>query len=370
MKIHILLFFFFSFLGVVLSILFIFKKSGNQFSNRILSIYTLLFSYEIAYNSLYWTGKLNAIEYVHFNKTHYLLWLLYGPLVYIYIRSILKNIGFKISDVLFLIPVSIMFFSVSKFYFLDAETKLEVLNSTRISDYILLPNYVIWVILSYMFSLGIFTYIKFKNHIKVGFKEKIWFNWFIASFLGYVFLFTLYIFLIRFKIMDPKYDYFIDTGIVFFIAMLTYFGFMQPDLFNGIRPLSKIIPIYTKYSKSGLSKALAEDLKNKLHMIIIEQKPYLNCDLRLDELAAMINASRNHTSQIINEYYNLSFFDFINKYRIEEAKTLLRNQKENNLTITSIAFEAGFNNRASFYKAFKKFTHQNPSTFVKHLVAS
>ena len=79
--------------------------------------------------------------------------------------------------------------------------------------------------------------------------------------------------------MDPKYDYFIDAGIVFFIGMLTYFGFMQPDLFNGKLSISKIIPIYTKYSKSGLSKALGLDLKNSL-IHIMENKIFLNTILR------------------------------------------------------------------------------------------
>ena len=270
---------------------------------------------------------------------------------------------------MFLIPVIIMIFSVIKFYILDTKTKLEVLNSPSIRNYILLPSYFIWVILLYMFGLGIYAFYKFKDYI-IGFKEKIWLNWYIGSYIGYVLLFTSYIFLIRFKLMDAKHDYFIDTGIIFFIAMLTYFGFMQPQLFNGTKSLSKMIPIYIKYSKSGLSKALGNDLKNNLNTVIQEQKPYLNSDLRLNELANMINASRNHTSQIINEYYNLSFFDFINKYRIEEAKNLLANQKNNNLTITEIAFESGFNNRASFYKAFKKFTNQSPTIYLKHLVAS
>ena len=150
---HILLFFFVSFLGIVLSILFFIKKNGDRFSNRILSVYTLLFSYEIAYNSLYWTGKLNVLEFVHFNKTHYPLWLTYGPLVYIYIRSVIKNTKFKKEDLLFLIPIAGMLFSVSKFYLLNAETKLQVLNSSTIRNYILLPNYFIWIILFYMLVL-------------------------------------------------------------------------------------------------------------------------------------------------------------------------------------------------------------------------
>ena len=324
----------------------------------------------MAYHSLYWSGELQTLEFVHLNNSHFSIWLIYGPLAYIYVRNTVKNTTLIIQDVFFLIPPAIIIFFFSEFYFLDAETKLNVLQNNKLGDYIFFPKYMIWLMLLLMFSYGIYTYIKFKDDIKVGFKEKIWLKWFVGSYFGYVFLFALYVFLIRFQLMDPKYDYFIDIGITFFIAMLTYFGFVQPDVFNSKIPISKIIPIYRKYSKSGLSNALGLDLKNSLTTIMSQEKPYLNCDLRLDELSDMINASRNHTSQIINEYFNLSFFDFINKHRIEEAKILLSRQEENNLTITEIAYEVGFNNRASFYKAFKKFTNQNPSSFMKHQVAS
>lgn len=367
---QVIIFLFFSFLGFLLSILFFIKKDGNRFANRILGIYTLLFSYEMTYNCLKWMGSLTTTSFVHFNVTQYPLWLIYGPLVFIYVRSIINAKGFLKSDILFLIPPALMIALISPFYFLGTNTKLEVIANGEIGNYVYLPSYTIWVVIGFMIFYGIYTYQKFKDHIKVGFKEKIWLSWFVGSYFGFVFLFTLYIFLVRFGIMNPKYDYFIDGGIVFFIGMLTYFGFMQPDLFNGTRSLSKIIPIYKKYSKSGLSKALGNDFKNNLTIVMENKKPYLNCDLRMDELSEMINASRNHTSQIINEYFNLSFFDYINKYRIEEAKKLLSNQVENNLTITEIAYEVGFNNRASFYKAFKKFTNQNPSSYMKHLVAS
>ncbi|MCB0372566.1 MAG: AraC family transcriptional regulator, partial [Muricauda sp.] len=77
---------------------------------------------------------------------------------------------------------------------------------------------------------------------------------------------------------------------------------------------------------------------------------------------------RNNASQVINEHFNLSFFDFINKYRVEEAERLLESNQL--MTITDIAFEAGFNNRVSFYKAFKKVHDITPTEYKDHFMAS
>jgi len=62
------------------------------------------------------------------------------------------------------------------------------------------------------------------------------------------------------------------------------------------------------------------------------------------------------------------FRDFINSYRIRHALTLLDDFEKKNLTIESVAYESGFNNRTSFYNAFKKQTDKLPSAYLKEKV--
>lgn len=119
-----------------------------------------------------------------------------------------------------------------------------------------------------------------------------------------------------------------------------------------------------------MSEALSLEMKNKLLETMKKEQLYLNNSLRLDDLATKINLSSNHTSQIINEHFNLSFFDFVNKFRIDEAKNLLLQNKQDGTTITQLAYDVGFNNRASFYKAFKKFADDSPSNYIRHIEAS
>ena len=366
---QIIIFLFFAFLGVLLSILFWFKKTGDLFANRLLSIYTLLFSYEITYNCLQWSEIIYTTKYVHFHMTQFMLWLVYGPIVFIYVRRLTENVKFKKSDLLLFLPALLLFALFIPYYFLNATDKLDAIMNNQVFHYALFPNYGIWVIIGGMFFYGFYTYRKFKNDSKIGYKEGVWLKWFIGSYFGFVFLFALYIFLVRFNIMSYKYDYFIDAGIVFFIAMLGYFGFVQPDVFSGKKTIAQVIP-FVKYKKTGLSKALSLDLKENLLQIMENEKPYHDNDLRLDNLAELLKVSRNQTSQIINEHFNLSFFDFINKYRVEEAVELLINPEDEDVNITHIAYGVGFNNRASFYKAFKKFTNKTPSYFLKHQLVS
>ena len=72
-------------------------------------------------------------------------------------------------------------------------------------------------------------------------------KWFVGSYFGFAFMFALYIFLIWFNLMDPMYDYFVDIVIVFFIGMLAFFGFVQPEVFEG-KSIQRILP-FIKYQK-------------------------------------------------------------------------------------------------------------------------
>ncbi|MEM8895131.1 MAG: AraC family transcriptional regulator, partial [Bacteroidota bacterium] len=67
----------------------------------------------------------------------------------------------------------------------------------------------------------------------------------------------------------------------------------------------------------------------------------------------------------INEQEGVSFSDFINKYRVEDAKKLLSSGRSKQVTILAISLEAGFNSKTAFYNTFKKFTGQTPTEFIK-----
>ncbi len=128
------------------------------------------------------------------------------------------------------------------------------------------------------------------------------------------------------------------------------------DLPEGIRK---------KYAKSSLTEVVANRLWSDIRQLMDEEKPYLNPAYRLNDLATSVDHSMHHVSQVINEKEDVSFSDFINKYRVEDAKRLLRSDRSRQVTILAISLEAGFNSKTAFYNTFKKITGQTPTQFIK-----
>ena len=362
-----ILFYSFTFLGFFLSFLFLLKKKGNRQANLLLSVYTFLNSFELLNNCLRWSGELSTPTFVHLTLTQFPIWLINGPLVYLYVRKVVTGRSIYWKDAIFIIPPLIIVLLLSPFYFLSTTDKLEALETNRLWEIIYWPEYSIWVVIVIMYAYALYTYVKLGPRRQPGFIENKWIKWFVGAYVGYTTTFALYFFLLTTGILNPEYDYFLDLIIVFFIGLLAFFGFVQPEVFEG-KTIEEIIP-FVKYKKTGLSDALALDMKDKLLLLMDRDKLYLNNELRLDDVAVALNLSRNHTSQVINQFFNLSFFDFINKFRVQEALNILADNSVD-LTISQIAYDSGFNNRASFYKAFKKFADHSPSHYVSHAKAS
>lgn len=353
-----LFFLFFAFQALAIAVFFFFRKKGDSFSNRILSVFLILFACNLTYNVLYWSELLYHIEYIHLYGLLAIIWTSYSPLMYIYVRKVIKNKKIQLKDLVHLTPTITAIWLYAPLYTLSPTEKLQALRDKLIGQYIRHIDFVILFFAFIMLFYTIFTYVSFKD-ANVGYNKKRWFYWVLGSFGCYVLCMITYFTLSQLGIIDTRHDYIIMYVITLFIGLLTYFGYKQPEIFEGLS-MNKVLP-FKKYQKTGLTETYSIELKEILATHFEEHKPYLNSELRLNDLAEKLNISRHHTSQIINEHFDASFFDFVNSYRIEEAKKLLIDQ--NDLNITDIIFSSGFNNRVSFYKAFKKHTGTTPSLF-------
>jgi len=118
-----------------------------------------------------------------------------------------------------------------------------------------------------------------------------------------------------------------------------------------------------KYAKSGLSSEQMLEYKRHLEQIMQSQQAYLRSDLTLPRLAKIVNCSVNHLSQVINSGFGMSFFDYLNQYRIGHARKLLARIDGQSSAILNIAFTIGFNSNSAFYAAFKKCVGQTPAQY-------
>jgi AraC-like DNA-binding protein len=137
----------------------------------------------------------------------------------------------------------------------------------------------------------------------------------------------------------------------------------------GMMQAKSIVSIATdrslanKYAKSGLNTDQLEEFKRRLNTIMRSKQAFLQSDLTLPKLAAAVECSVNHLSQVINAGFGMSFFDYLNKHRIEYAKKQLREYDSPNSAILNVAFAAGFNSNSAFYAAFKKCLGQTPAQY-------
>lgn len=104
-------------------------------------------------------------------------------------------------------------------------------------------------------------------------------------------------------------------------------------------------------------------LHQEMLAIFEKQKPYLQHDLSLPDLARMLGTNDHYLSQSINRHTGMNFFDLINSYRVNEFKSLLRKPESNCKRILDLAYDSGFNSKTSFNRSFKKLTGMTPSEY-------
>lgn len=150
---------------------------------------------------------------------------------------------------------------------------------------------------------------------------------------------------------------------VFYVAYITY---VQPEIFKGQVKLVDPIGLF-KYKSSALTPSFSLELKEDLLSLLNKDKIYKESGISLDLLSEKLGTSRHNTSQVINEHFNMNFYELMNKFRIDEAVELIKNEKDNNLTIIDIAYKVGFNNKVTFNKSFKKALSVTPSEYIKSL---
>lgn len=127
------------------------------------------------------------------------------------------------------------------------------------------------------------------------------------------------------------------------------------------RQLMQVVPV-----EGAVKVAEVAQLTDKIKIIeraMREQKLYLEGQINLERFAEQIGLRARDVSAIINSHYHSNFFEFINGYRIEEAKRLLVADDAKDDTILDIIYKSGFNSQSAFHRFFKRITGVTPSEF-------
>lgn len=161
-----------------------------------------------------------------------------------------------------------------------------------------------------------------------------------------------------------------------YVYGMGYLGLLKSEIFADRAVEKSIIIAETmeseqtsaKYERSGLSDAAAEQHLRSLLAAMETEHLYRNSALTLTELADHLAVSPHNLSEVINTRLRKNFYDLVNGYRLEEVKRDLADPAKQHLKIISLAFDAGFNSKATFNTLFKEQTGMTPSEYKKQIL--
>lgn len=119
-------------------------------------------------------------------------------------------------------------------------------------------------------------------------------------------------------------------------------------------------------NESKPSKKHSSNLAGRLETLMENEKPYLNPDLTLSLLAEKMGTNRTYLSEYISEELGTTFYDYVNRLRIERKVIPMIEKLDNTYTLEYIAEQAGFRSITTFRRAFKKLTGMLPSEYSQH----
>lgn len=381
-KSSLLLIFFFH--GIVFS--FLLLRKGIIYSNKAskwLSLLLFLYSmyitpYMLGYANWY-SKKLTAdiLFFVPFMQV-----LLIGPVVYFYTKSLLNN-TFKVSKkdwihftpaILYLIYSLVIFITdklvLDEYYFYANRRDKDLAIWYQVAGLISMSLYLV---------LSLRYYANYKKLVfdTVSYAETILFQWirnFMIAFLGILVLRVLLF------ILNPgwgefgsQFWHYISFSFVFFYISVngysnaikaTVFGNEKMNEVNVFQEEEKALKVESQ--ENQIEKDI-ELWKEKLLTLINSKRLYENPRLTLSDVAKELETNSKVVSSVVNAGFQMNFNDFINHHRIEAVKRKLDAGEQETTTLLGIAYDCGFNSKATFNRAFKKSTSISPKEYVQQL---
>lgn len=367
--------------GFLLSLLLFLKK--NKEIHLPLIVFLCLSSIDFAFQFLY--ASRIILSYPHLIYVTEPLTILRGVLIFMYVRNIYHDrpVFYK-KDVLFLIPFVTYTVYYVDFYTTSASQKLKEYTAFLQEGMAMTENLVEWafeLLVSFPFVVASIVLLrKLDFQVKNEYSDIENFNYSMARklLLGVLIVYIFEFLTIILSYFGFKYAE-ISNSISYFTAatllyLLGYDALVRHNNITALKhpdtgteepvlPLPEMPTDTTKYKKNILSAEQSEAIAGKLRHSMETEKLYRNADIRLTTLAEALEENPNYVSQVINQLFGQNFYDFVNTYRINEAKMLLKSSQYNQLTIEAVGYDVGFKSKSTFYTAFKKMTTLTPVEF-------
>ncbi len=303
-----------------------------------------------------------------------------APLLYFYVKSITQsNFKFKRSDVKHFVLMSLLVIFRVVIYIYDAlqpgfNDKQNGVLKIAVDERIVQPV-LVFLDFSVMLLYLAFTFQLFYNYRKkinqfFSNTYKLELNWVLSFLVIFSLLFLYGSIQTVINIAFIQLSYTQQWWLNLFLAISTVYVAVR-GYFTDTGKLNNLTFDFTPETAKEKEVAIEKTVSNKEIQLIDEymkvEKPYLNSELNLSDLASNLQMHRSQLSQIINQGYDKNFNDFINEFRVNAFKDELRKGTHKQLSLLGIALDCGFNSKATFNRVFKKLTQTSPTEFIKEL---
>lgn len=306
--------------------------------------------------------------------------LVHAPLLFLYTAALTNQFPRKYYWVVHFIPVLFVYIMLAGFLSRSAADKIWVYQNEG-RGYEQAARWIFsGIILSGLSYIGISLYYlkKYRRNILNVFAdtEKINLNWLYYLIIGITVIWTVAIW---------GDDSLIYSVVVFFILFIGYFGIKQVGILNNAMLVVKPIPadnrepVYlaketvaeqepetVKYQKSRITQPAIQKTHHALVELMQKDHLFTDVELTLGALSERLAVHPNTLSQVINSVEGKNFYDYINALRVDAFMKAVNNPENKKYTLLSLAFECGFNSKASFNRNFKKHTGVSPTEYLKN----
>ena len=331
--------------GILFALYLIAGEKKKTISNRLLGLILIFMAFRIGKSVLLYFG--NDLEPV-FIFIGLAFLLVIGPLLKWYVLSMIQP-GFQLhrrSTAIEFIPFGLFFVAslfVTKQWFESSEWVVPIFSAGLIFIYLHLAFYI-------LMSWRSFKKVE-KNKLSQQTQTRSQtavLQWIRFVLLGNMMIWISYVL----NILDDTVPYVVGPimySVVIYNLSFKAFKLKATDMDGSVFETSNNESLFTSIEK-----------------LILEEKMYLDSDLTLSKLSNQMGSSKQQISAAVNEYARRNFNDYINYFRIQDAKQLLEDGQSDKYTISSIAFDTGFSSLSSFNGAFKKFEGVTPSVYRKN----
>ena len=314
-----------------------------------------------------------------------------GPLLYFYVRAI-SNYTFKVKGKMYLhlLPA----FAYLGINVLIGLADVFLFNKYNLTNEFEDPDFANWYTILSTISILIYLFLSIKHfkdykkytQITTSFADLASLKWLQNFLYAYAALTILpiikeilsnFLFFEKLRYFGPWY-YFVAFALVsYYIAINAYHAIHLPLRRIQFSPhslepfqLQALSSIDIKEDFAAVEIQILPinekliQLKNKLKNLMEEELLFERSDLTLTDVALKLETNAVILSKVVNQQFNLNFNDYVNQYRVNAVIERIANPKFKNQTLLAIAFDAGFNSKATFNRAFKKFTNKNPKDYL------